>query len=162
MTAMDQVHGSTLLAIVLCDIEFATLMETIPPCGARLHRGRTLTDVRRILDGEPVDVVLTDCTLTDKHDWKDVLNLVEACGVHQPLIVASRLADEFLWAEVLNLGGFDLLSKPFDPEEVIRVVTSAFREGRRKPVPRRTVERDDLTHGHSRPARGPKYKAIGA
>jgi DNA-binding response OmpR family regulator len=38
------------------------------------------------------------------------------------LIVASRLADEYLWAEVLNLGGYDVLAKPFNAEEVRRVV----------------------------------------
>ena len=42
------------------------------------------------------------------------------------LIVTDRLADERLWAEVLNLGGYDLLLKPFDPEEVLRVVNSAW------------------------------------
>ena len=38
----------------------------------------------------------------------------------------SRLADEALWAEVLNLGGYDLLASPFDPIEVDRVVTLAW------------------------------------
>jgi DNA-binding NtrC family response regulator len=42
------------------------------------------------------------------------------------LIVTDRLADERLWAEVLNLGGYDLLLKPFDPEELLRVVSSAW------------------------------------
>ena len=46
------------------------------------------------------------------------------------LIVADRLADDALWAEVLNLGGYDLLMTPFEPEEVLRVVSMAwdFRE----------------------------------
>ena len=37
-------------------------------------------------------------------------------------IVTSRLADDALWAEVLNVGGYDLLLKPFRAEEVIRMV----------------------------------------
>jgi hypothetical protein len=40
------------------------------------------------------------------------------------LIVFSCLADEFLWAEVLNLGGFDVRMTPFEPEEVLRVAFS--------------------------------------
>jgi DNA-binding response OmpR family regulator len=32
-----------------------------------------------------------------------------------------------LWAEVLNLGGYDVLSKPFDPVEVRRVVENTRR-----------------------------------
>jgi len=43
------------------------------------------------------------------------------------LVVTSKLADESLWAEVLNLGGDDVLAQPFDHEEVTRVVRSAVR-----------------------------------
>jgi hypothetical protein len=40
--------------------------------------------------------------------------------------VSSRLDDERLWAEVLNLGAFDLLlGSPFVQEEVLRVVQCA-------------------------------------
>jgi hypothetical protein len=42
------------------------------------------------------------------------------------MIVTSRLADERLWAEVLNLGGYHLLAKPFDASEVVRVVGTAW------------------------------------
>lgn len=42
------------------------------------------------------------------------------------LIVFSRLADESLWAKVLNLGGFDVLMMPFEPEEVLRVTFAAW------------------------------------
>jgi len=41
--------------------------------------------------------------------------------------VYSRLADESLWAQVLNLGGFDVLMTPFEPAEVLRVTFAACR-----------------------------------
>jgi len=44
-----------------------------------------------------------------------------------PLIVAHRLADEYLWAEVLNLGGYDLLATPFDQKQVLYAVSAACR-----------------------------------
>jgi hypothetical protein len=40
--------------------------------------------------------------------------------------VFSRLADESVWAKVLNLGGFDVLMTPFEPEDVLRVAFSAW------------------------------------
>ena len=43
-----------------------------------------------------------------------------------PLIVADHLGDERLWAEVLNLGCYDLLLKPFEAKEVLRVVSAAW------------------------------------
>jgi CheY-like chemotaxis protein len=42
------------------------------------------------------------------------------------LIVASRTADEYLWAEALNLGAYDVLSKPYRPAEVVRVLSMAW------------------------------------
>jgi DNA-binding NtrC family response regulator len=48
------------------------------------------------------------------------------------LIVTSRLADDELWAEVLNLGGYDVLAQPFDPQEVYRIVFQAWHEQKRR------------------------------
>src|SRR5438477_13162242 len=47
--------------------------------------------------------------------WRDFLRT--ASGPGTPLIVTSRLADERLWAEVLKLGGHDVLAKPFEEPE---------------------------------------------
>jgi hypothetical protein len=43
------------------------------------------------------------------------------------LIVPYRLADEYLWAEALNLGAFDVLAKSFDGNEVDRTLGLAWR-----------------------------------
>jgi DNA-binding response OmpR family regulator len=40
-----------------------------------------------------------------------------------PVIVTSIHADDQLWVEALNLGAHDLLAKPFDKAEVVRVLT---------------------------------------
>jgi DNA-binding response OmpR family regulator len=42
------------------------------------------------------------------------------------LIVTSRLADEKLWAEALNLGAYDVLAKPFDRQELVRTANLAW------------------------------------
>jgi DNA-binding response OmpR family regulator len=63
-----------------------------------------------------VPLVLCQCLLPDG-TWKDVLSLL-APMLHRPrLIVFSRNVDDRLWAEVLNLGGFDLLATPFQEHE---------------------------------------------
>jgi DNA-binding response OmpR family regulator len=73
-------------------------------------------------------VVICDQTLADG-DWRDLLVALQAEADAPPLIVVSRLADDRLWAEVLNLGGYDLLTKPFIAVEVTRVVRMAARRG---------------------------------
>jgi hypothetical protein len=42
-------------------------------------------------------------------------------------VVTSRTADDYLWAEVLNVGGYDVLAQPLERDEVERVVASARR-----------------------------------
>jgi DNA-binding response OmpR family regulator len=43
------------------------------------------------------------------------------------IIVTDRHANDDLWVDVLNRGGYDVLVKPFQEDEVARVVTAAFR-----------------------------------
>jgi DNA-binding response OmpR family regulator len=57
--------------------------------------------------------------------WLDVLRAAQALTKAPNLIVTSRLADTALWAEVLHLGGHDVLGQPFQAEEVMWVVRSA-------------------------------------
>jgi len=59
--------------------------------------------------------------------WKDVLEQVTIQPDPPSLIVTSRLADARLWSEALNLGAFDVLAKPFDSTEAMRVVGAAWR-----------------------------------
>ena len=59
--------------------------------------------------------------------WQEMLERISALPDPPYLIVTSRLADDRLWAEALNLGAWDVLSKPFDHGEVKRIVNSAWR-----------------------------------
>lgn len=85
----------------------------------------TVREALRILKTEAVAVVIAERSFPEGHSWKRLLQATEALEVPPRLIIVSRLADEHLWAEVLNLGGYDVLMKPFDFKEVLRVVSLA-------------------------------------
>jgi len=70
-------------------------------------------------------VVICERDLPDS-DWKKVLVELSSMPDSPLLIVTSRSADDHLWAEVLNLGGYDVLMKPFETLEVVRVVSLAW------------------------------------
>jgi DNA-binding response OmpR family regulator len=74
-----------------------------------------------------VPVIVCERDLPDGN-WKDILGYAAAFPNPPALVVTSRLADEYLWAEVLNLGGYDLLAKPFSEPEVKRVLAAALRQ----------------------------------
>jgi len=91
----------------------------------------TLEEAQRALGLSP-GVVISDSCLPGGHSWKDLLYVMQNMEDPPPLIVADHLADERLWAEVLNLGGYDLLAKPFDGKEVLHAVTTACRHSENK------------------------------
>jgi len=59
-------------------------------------------------------------------NWKEVLQSMGSVASPPMVIVTSRTADEYLWAEALNLGAYDVLSKPYHPAEVMRVLSMAW------------------------------------
>ncbi|MBK9167669.1 MAG: hypothetical protein IPM24_09420 [Bryobacterales bacterium] len=102
-----------------------------------------LEEAQPKLADRQVGVVLSDCILPRQRTWKDLYEELQKRDFPPPLIVTSSIADDCLWAEVLNLGGYDLLVKPFDGQEVARVVSLAWR-GWTEKIRRLTV----ATAGH--------------
>jgi DNA-binding NtrC family response regulator len=90
-----------------------------------LNESLTLTSAVSVLRQRQIPVVICERDL-QPGTWRDMLEQVGCLPRAPLLIVTSRLADERLWAEALNLGAWDVLAKPFDKSEVIRSVTSAW------------------------------------
>jgi DNA-binding response OmpR family regulator len=86
---------------------------------------RTWREAHAFLADHQMPVIICESELPDAN-WKIVLSEVSHLADPPALIVVSRLADDYLWAEVLNLGGYDVLMKPFDETEVFRVVGLAW------------------------------------
>ena len=106
--------------------------------------------------------IMCEARLTDNRGWKDVLREIQALVHPPPLIVTDRLADEALWAEVLNLGGYDVLMRPFYAREVLHVFQMArqFYERATCPVPpdKRSVASATTSRGQVR--RAPTSRAV--
>ncbi|MCS7315615.1 MAG: response regulator [Bryobacterales bacterium] len=104
--------------------DHALLLPLLSATGRKTYAARTYREAMTVLCRDRIAVVLCECELPDGK-WKDLLSQVAPLSDPPCLIVTSRVADEYLWAEVLNLGGYDVLAKPFDPREVSRVVALA-------------------------------------
>jgi hypothetical protein len=76
-------------------------------------------------------VIICERELPDGN-WQILMRQTEA-GLRPPrFIVSSRLADDRLWAEVLNLGGHDVLCTPFEACEVLYAVRMAWESWHRQ------------------------------
>jgi DNA-binding NtrC family response regulator len=109
---------------------------------------RSLKEAIAKLANKPCPVILCDETLRDG-SWKDLYDFCQHSTPPSYLIVTSQFADDRLWAEVLNIGAYDVLSKPFHSQEVFRVVGLAWRHwtDSRKPAARAYAHSANLTAG---------------
>ena len=99
-----------------------------------LKTSRSLDEALPILRQKRVPIVICERDL-DGASWKALLEQAALLPDPPYLIVASRLADEYLWAEALNLGAYDVLAKPYETGEVVRVLSSAWlHRQHRRPV----------------------------
>lgn len=91
----------------------------------RIHRLPGWRDAVRDASRIPPRVIVCERRLPDG-DWRNVLGLALDLPHSPAVIVTCRQADERLWAEVLNLGGYDVLAKPFEEREVGRSLELAW------------------------------------
>jgi DNA-binding response OmpR family regulator len=121
----EPIPKHTVLAVLGFPEERAALATILAPPDWHLRFTHTFEETRTVLNACSFHVVISEACLSDGHCWKDLLLEVQNLANPPPLIVTDRLADERLWAEVLNLGGCDLITKPFDAKEVLHVVNVA-------------------------------------
>ena len=115
------------LAVTPFKADHEALGRMLPASKWTLHSAHTVSSaVAQLKKVTPLPLVLCDSDVSPG-SWREMLEHV--LGMNRPpfLIVASRFADEQLWAEALNLGAFDVLAKPFHATELERTLASAWR-----------------------------------
>ena len=113
-----------ILSLSPCPDDHQALADILQPYEWTMHRASTLPGSTPLLRCHPISVVVCDHELPP-HSWKDLLLEVAALPRPPLIIVTSLHADDYLWAEALNLGAYDVLRKPYDAAEVRRTLSLA-------------------------------------
>lgn len=133
---MDAINSNAgICALLIGDYQDEKLQvtEIFQRSGWRLLEAADRIHALQCLDSCPVQVVIADSEVAG-WNWKRVLRDLRHRTRPPELVVTSRLADDGLWSEVLNLGGYDVLVRPLAAEEVERVVAGARRQYDRLPA----------------------------
>jgi FixJ family two-component response regulator len=77
------------------------------------------------VDRERPHIVLYDRDLSDA-DWRGVTAALGGAAPNACVVLISRVADDYLWNEVVRSGGYDVLTKPLREDEVVRAVRLAW------------------------------------
>jgi response regulator RpfG family c-di-GMP phosphodiesterase len=121
----------TILAVNLAREDLASLRHILDALNWDLLESAGRAAAQALLESRPIPVVLSNHKFPDG-DWKHLLKIIDRLSCPPRLIVCSHFADERLWAEVLNLGGHDVLPLPFNREETTRVLKLAWLRSRRE------------------------------
>ena len=119
---------NTILSVSSGDEDRASL-ERIFKSGWTVLASATVASALSVLRETPIPIVICDCEISSG-TWGQMLDHISLLPDSPLLIVSSRLADARLWVEALNLGAWDVLAKPFDADEVIRIVSVAHHHWR--------------------------------
>jgi DNA-binding NtrC family response regulator len=130
----DATRENSVSALLVGDYESDRLLlhDVFRKPGWRLFEARGPRRAMQFLERSPVQVVIAE-SRTPKWNWQRILSDLRRLAHPPQLIVTSHLADDYLWAEVLNIGGYDVLPQPFERDEVERVVASARRHYEAQP-----------------------------
>lgn len=74
---------------------------------------------------EQIETELPTLVLCDAVWWHELLPLLEQRLQGIPVVVFTPLADEDLWLDVMEAGGYDVLLAPFSERELLHTVHAA-------------------------------------
>jgi len=92
----------------------------------KIHKTLSLSSAVALLQKVRIPLVVCERELKPG-TWRDMLDHLTLLPQLPSLIVTFRFADDYLWAEALNLGAYDVLAKPFDRTEVECILSLAWR-----------------------------------
>jgi DNA-binding response OmpR family regulator len=125
-TSTQEIDSHAVIGLAISPFEenLSFLQRMFQDAGWKLLTANKRAQAVEKLVRERITVVICERHLIDGN-WKDVLSHIAAILNPPRLIVVSRFPDDELWIEVLNMGGFDLLSAPLREVEVVHAVGSA-------------------------------------
>jgi DNA-binding NtrC family response regulator len=127
-----------ILAVCAAEEDFVSLAHIFSHSNWHLERVSSCGEALDRIQRQPPPVILCSLHLPDG-TWHEVLAEAARAACPSRVIVVAHSSDERLWAEVLDLGAYDLFATPFEPSEVIRVVSLAWRQWRHDRDARKTA-----------------------
>jgi len=85
----------------------------------------TCQEALAILKSGRAAVIICDRDLPGP-DWRECVRSLAAARPECPILLMSSIYDEYLWEEVVHIGGYDVAPKPLQEEQVVGAVNLAW------------------------------------
>src|SRR6476660_9011287 len=90
-----------------------------------MRQFQTCQQALAFLRQNPLPLIISWCEMPDGN-WKDLLRQLPLLTKPPLLAVSYRPTGRCFWSEVISLGGYDVLVKPFGAPDVFRLVSLAW------------------------------------
>ena len=114
-----------LVALIVADQDRRVLADVCTRNGWGVRFATTCGEAWEALTADKAPVVLCDRDLPGA-DWRDIVHMMASCPHRPCAMLLSKVADDYLWNEVIARGGYDVLAKPLREDEVTRAVRLAW------------------------------------
>jgi DNA-binding NtrC family response regulator len=129
-TASPSPQGSSgdcvsLLAILQNPRDCDALREIAASYGWKISIVDSSSLAMPLLQEQPTPLVICDGDLADE-DWREVVGKIAALPQAVCVLLASRVVDDYLWRQVIQNHGYDVVAKPFQRELLRQAVMFAW------------------------------------
>ena len=115
----------TLLAALSSPTHREVLSNLASRCGWDLRTPDGSAAVRSTLESASAPIVFWDRDLPEM-DWREAFSVVRRSRRGQCAILISPVTDDYLWQAVIELGGYDVLTRPLQEQKVLEMVSAAW------------------------------------
>lgn len=124
---------SASILIVEDDLTFALMLKTwLGKKGFQVNSVSNMARARRALSEQRYDLILSDLRLPDE-DGIALLNWMHKENIDRPLIIMTGYADIRSAVQAIKCGAQDYISKPIQPDELLKKIQEALKTTVRKP-----------------------------
>jgi DNA-binding NtrC family response regulator len=115
----------TVLAVSVPDTEYFRVEQVASSAGWESKFARTCEEAERLLEHRQFSVILLDRDLADI-DWRTAIERLKKSAPTSCILLISGINDEYLWREVIQRGGFDIISKPLSQDQLQAQIDHAW------------------------------------
>ncbi|MEQ1884752.1 MAG: hypothetical protein ABL967_06795 [Bryobacteraceae bacterium] len=121
----QEIHRIRIVALLTDDADRHLLAGLAAKMRWSVEFAGTLGEARGLLQQRKTPIVLYDRDLPATN-WREAMHLLSSTPTPVYTILLSRVADDYLWAEVMRRGGHDLISTPLRMEDTVRAIRLAW------------------------------------
>ena len=112
--------------VITADEEFYLRLQQIArTCEWRIGRAASIDEAETLIKARPTPMVVYDRDWNGG-DWRRALKRLHESSEQPSVLLASQVADDYLWQEIVRNHGCDILPKPAPSEKVIHCLKFAW------------------------------------